>query len=118
MLKLYKFYWDWGRMGGLSGLFVADPKVVESCIGKTVQFGEILGKHSDVYGELEEDDLTVISDDQEKILWLMGVISEGEFSTVSLSELQYFSISGYNPLEAIDDWGDDDEDDNEDGSSE
>ncbi len=64
MLKLYKFYWDCGRMGEVESLFVADEDYVKSLIGKEVYFGEILGKHSEIYGTFSEDDLQVLSDDQ------------------------------------------------------
>lgn len=60
MKSLYKFEWDVGRMGELDGLFVAYDKEVKAAIGKEVYFGEVLGKHSEIYGELEESELTKI----------------------------------------------------------
>lgn len=54
---LWKFYWDCGRSGSISGLFVATEEEVKSAIGKKAYFGEVLGKHSEVYGELEEGDI-------------------------------------------------------------
>jgi hypothetical protein len=88
-LALYKFYWDCGRYGDVEGLFVADESEVASCIGKEVYFGEILGKHSDVYASLEWKDLTLKSNDQEFILKLFEIMGNN-------------TISGYNPLEHID----------------
>ena len=44
MKKLYSFELDWGRMGSLEGLFIAEEKDVKDIIGKNVQFGEVLGK--------------------------------------------------------------------------
>ena len=67
MKKLYKFYWDCGRMGSLDGIFIADDKDVKKVIGKEVYFGEVLGKHSEIYGTLEEKDLKVITDDHDFI---------------------------------------------------
>ena len=64
MNKLYKFYWDCGRMGHLSGIFVADDEAVKEVIGKEIYFGEVLGKHSEIFGYLDEKDLTVLTDDQ------------------------------------------------------
>lgn len=93
MLKLYEFYWDCGRQGDLDGLFVADDADVQSAFGKSVYFGEVLGKHSEIYGMLEEHDLRVISDDQEKIEWLVNLLGS--------------SVSGFNPLDYI---NEDDED--------
>ena len=90
MLKLYKFYWDCGRAGSVEGLFVEDHEKVESMIGKRVYFGEILGKHSEVYGNLDTEDLDIVSEDQEKIAWLVKTMG-GK------------TISGHNPIETIED---------------
>lgn len=84
MLKLYSFCWDCGRMGNLDGLFVAEESEVAKILGKDVYFGEVLGKHSEIYGTIDEEDITVVSDDQEKIEWLVGILGT--------------NISGYNPL--------------------
>jgi len=82
---LYKFHWDCGRMGEVEGLFIADPIEVHAAIGKEVYLGEVLGKHSDVYGTLDEEDLTVLSEDQEFVAKLEEVLGTK-------------NISGYNPL--------------------
>ena len=87
MLKLYRFCWPQRRGGDVEGLFVEDSDVVENAIGSDVYFGEICGKHSDVYGTLDEEDLTVVSEDQEKISWLEDILGR--------------SISGYNPFDYI-----------------
>lgn len=47
-LKLWKFSTGWYRGGKLSGLFLAKEEDVEGLIGKTIYFGEVLGKHSEV----------------------------------------------------------------------
>lgn len=88
MNNLYSFQWDCGRMGYVNGLFVATQAEVNLAIGRQVYFGEILGKHSEIYGTLEASDITLISDDQEKVEWL-------------LSLFQYHTISGYNPLDYL-----------------
>ena len=76
---LYKFYWDCGRQGDVEGIFKAKKSFVESVIGNEVYFGEILGKHSEVCGDLEDKDLEIISEDP------IVVMNTPE--------------SGYNPLE-------------------
>lgn len=76
---LYKFYWCCGRMGDVEGVFKAKKSFVESIIGNNVYFGDILGKHSDVYGTLGEEDLEILSEDP------IVVMNTHE--------------SGYNPLE-------------------
>lgn len=57
MKYLYRFYWNCGRSGDLEGLFVATENEVAKAIGSDVYFGEVLGKHSEVYGILEEGDI-------------------------------------------------------------
>ena len=87
-LALYSFHWDCGRMGDLEGLFVAEKDEVVKWIGYECCFGEALGKHSEIYGPLEENDIKIVSEDQEKIKWLVAVIGGT-------------TISGYNPLNYI-----------------
>ena len=60
---VYKFFWDCGRMGELYGLFLATDEDVKAAIGKRAYFGEVLGKHSEIEGEVEEADITLVSDD-------------------------------------------------------
>lgn len=72
-------------MGFLSGLFIADEEDVKASIGKTVNFGEVLGKHSDVVCILKQDDLKIIADDPKYID----------------RTIEYFgrqTLCGYNPL--------------------
>lgn len=58
---LWSFYWDCGRSGDLDGLFVATEEEINNAIGNRVWFGEALGKHSEVYGDLEEGDIKKIN---------------------------------------------------------
>jgi|6_EtaG_2_1085325.scaffolds.fasta_scaffold01408_11 hypothetical protein len=88
MKKLYKFHWDCGRHGDIHGLFVAEEEDVERAVGEIVYFGEALGKHPEIRGELDWDDLEVLSDDQKKIEWLVGLMGTTD-------------ISGSNPLDYI-----------------
>ena len=60
--KVYKFVWDCGY-GCIEGVFVATPEQVMSLIGQDADFGENLGKHSEVTGTIEPDDITLISED-------------------------------------------------------
>jgi len=87
-LKLYEFFWDCGRMGDIDGIFVATEDEVKSAFGKEVYFGEVLGKHSEIYGVFQENDLRVLSEDQEKIQWLVDLMKGN-------------NISGFNPLEYL-----------------
>lgn len=84
---LVEFFWDCGRMGDVIGLFVTTQKDLDEAYGKEVYFGEILGKHSDVYGTFEEKDIKVISEDSIFIEQLTHLLGD--------------DISGYNPLNYI-----------------
>jgi hypothetical protein len=87
MKKLYKFYWNCRRQGSVNGLFIADEKEVKDIIGEEVYFGEILGKHSEIYGTIEE-----------------GEITEVKVSEITIKEMEEVlgsTISGYNPLNYI-----------------
>ena len=86
MKKLYKFYWDCGRMGELEGLFVAESDEIKELMGKEIVFGEVLGKHSEIYGHLEENDVTILSEDQDFIEKLVAIVGGT-------------TISGYNPID-------------------
>ena len=80
MLKLYKFRWDAGRMGSVHSTFLADSDFVEKCMGQHIDFGEILGKHSEITGTLTAEDLEVLTDDQEflaKFKQILGGFSVG-----------------------------------------
>lgn len=84
---LYRFYWDCGRQGSLEGVFVEDSENIKNVIGKEVYFGEVLGKHSEVYGTLEAKDFTLLTEDK------IAVDIVG----------QYGLGSGYNPFEYLSD---------------
>jgi hypothetical protein len=84
---LYSFFWDCGRAGSIEGLFIADKSAVTRIIGKEIYFGEVLGKHSDVCAELEVEDVTIKSEDQELIAKLEGIFGQ--------------NICGFNPLDYV-----------------
>lgn len=91
---LWKFMWDCGRQGCVEGLFVATEDQIQNLIGKSVYFGEILGKHSEIYGTIEDGECEKVDLDSDIV----------EKVTVILGE----TWSGYNPLEYL---SDDDEED-------
>lgn len=64
---IYKFYWDCKRQGEVNGVFVAEKKTLNKAMGMRVHFGEILGKHSEVYGTLDPEDITLVTEDPEVI---------------------------------------------------
>ena len=58
-----------GRQGELYGLFIAEKSHVRKLIDDKLQvyFGEVLGKHSEIYGSMEEKDIIFVSDSLEAI---------------------------------------------------
>lgn len=87
MKYLYKFYWDCGRSGDLQGLFVATEEEVNRAIGSEVYFGEVLGKHSEVYGTLDEGDIVKLDISPEAV--------------EEVSKHLGSRWSGFNPLEYV-----------------
>jgi hypothetical protein len=86
MKVMWKFHWDCRRMGTVRGVFVATEAQVKAALGKRVYFGEILGKHSEVFGTLEEKDLARVTDDQ---------------AFIAKAEEYGIASNGYNPLEYL-----------------
>lgn len=66
MLALYRMYVDCRRNGCLEGIFIAEKDDVEFLVKNEVQvyFGEVLGKHSEIYGSIEEKEIEMITDDE------------------------------------------------------
>lgn len=80
---------DCGRMGVLSGIFIADTEAMNELIKseKEVYFGEVLGKHSEVNGPIEDCDVELVTTDEKVI----AIFEEHDLS------------SGFNPFDYIDD---------------
>ena len=80
---LVKFEADFGRNGNLSGMFICDINELINAYGRKVEFGDVLGKHSNLVFELEYPMFTVCADKEliEKLEETFGK-----------------NIVGYNPL--------------------
>ena len=81
---LWKFFWNCGRMGYLESLFVTTEQEVKEMIGKKANFGEVLGKHSEIYGDIEESDVEKVDLDSETIGKVSKILGD--------------TWCGYNPL--------------------
>lgn len=68
MVGLYKFE-ECTWYGDLLGFFVSDSSEVEKIMGKTVCFGEVLGKHSCVEVDISDENITLITQDKSLIEW-------------------------------------------------
>lgn len=86
---LAKFEWDCGRAGFIDGVFFTTRDELESLIGKRVYFGEVLGKHSEVFGVIGPGDVHVITIDP--------AIVDGLYKANSNNS----TLSGYNPLRYV-----------------
>lgn len=87
LVALYKFDWDYGRCGNLSGLFIAQRHEVANLYGKTIYFGEVLGKHSEIEVEIDEDArFEEVTTDRDKIQWLLDTFKSN-------------TICGHNPFD-------------------
>lgn len=66
---VYKLNFSAGKQGDLEGLFTAKKSHVKWLIDSKIEvyFGEVLGKHSEVYGNIEEKEIIFISDNPEVI---------------------------------------------------
>jgi len=88
MKVLVSFAWDCGRLGNLHGLFICTQEELDALEEKEVYFGEVLGKHSEIFGTLKKEDFRIISVEQDKIDWLEEIMHNK-------------SISGFNPMDYL-----------------
>lgn len=88
MKGIYEFFANFGRMGQMSGTFIAEKSEVEAACEKTAYFDEVLGKHSYIELDLSPEHITLKTDDQAFIAKFEEILGEG-YST------------GINPLEHI-----------------
>jgi hypothetical protein len=82
---LFEFNYDCGRMGGLTGLFVATDAEVEALYGREIYFGEVLGKHSEIVCDFDSCCVEEKTRDQEFIAKLIEIVGDT-------------TVSGFNPL--------------------
>lgn len=67
MRAIYKFFYDCGREGILEGIFTEESENVSSIYGETINFGEVLGKHSDIICEIDIGDINLITNDKNAV---------------------------------------------------
>lgn len=60
-LKLWKYSKNYHYMGKVSGLFISTEQEIDTfLVDRTVYFGEILGKHSEISIDFKKDNFTYI----------------------------------------------------------
>lgn len=100
---LFKLDVDCGRSGSLEGVFISTQEKVDYLIKSKIKvyFGEVLGKHSEIYGSIEPKEIIKITDDENviKIVSDYGLESgfnpfdytaiglDGEFNDMCVSEI-------------------------------
>ena len=62
---IYKFSLDCGRSGDLQGVFIATDQHVKKLINSkiVVYFGEVLGKHSEVFSAIEKKHIKLLTNE-------------------------------------------------------
>lgn len=103
-MNLYHFHQDYDRHGDLYGIFIVSDegeKILRALIGMEINFGEAFGKHSEVRGELFAEELTRAEATDEEILTVCRVLQEDP----PVDGQRWTTISGYNPLDYIDESG-------------
>lgn len=84
MKAVFKLNFNCGRMGTLEGVFISTTEKVKTLIDSQIQvyFGEVLGKHSEIYGPISSEEITMITSDS---------------NVVKVMEEHYLT-SGHNPF--------------------
>lgn len=98
--RVYKLDQDCGRGGVVEAVFTAHPEDVRLLRGKEIYFGEILGKHSEVYFVITEDNLREVSAPDVVVRWLE--IEIGWAIRDPWTPFDSWTISGHNPLAHLD----------------
>lgn len=57
-MKLYRYHEDFGRMGCLDGVFIADDADLSWFMGADVWVDDVLGKHSEIRVSFNESTVT------------------------------------------------------------
>ena len=79
-LVILEFYWERRRSSDIFESRVYPQKtaerIMEMMVGKQIYFGEIEGKHSEVYGTLDDGEVTIV-EDREKVKDFLSLNPEG-----------------------------------------
>jgi len=92
MKAVYRMKIDCGRQGELEGVFIADKEDVKILIESKIEvyFGEVLGKHSEVFGIIEESELEMVTDNEEVIK-----VMQDNFLSSGLDPFAYPATQAY-----------------------
>jgi hypothetical protein len=93
---LCRYYSEVDRHGVIQGLFTTLKKDYDKLFGKDVYFFEVLGKHSEFRGTIDEMELQILSDD-------INFIKQLEREALLVKEFRSMTISGQNPFKYLND---------------
>ncbi len=102
-MYLYRFNFKCGRSGSLEGMFAVDQRgkvALDALIadgGTEVYFGEVLGKHSDVFGTITEKNLTQVEATADEVAVVLRVFGKG----IDEKRRPWATILGFNPIETF-----------------
>lgn len=87
--RLYQFNRYFHRQGDIEGVFIAEPEEIDKLVGSNINFGEAFGKHSEISCIIKQEDIKELHVLDSTIIDLFEVIGN--------------TISGYNPLDFLED---------------
>lgn len=93
------------RYGSISGIFVIDREVLDNLleVNPLIDFGEVCGKHSEVYKRFKELDLKILSEDFETIVGFAKTMLI-DLSDGIDKEDKYVSLHGTSPFGVSEDF--------------
>ncbi len=78
--KICKYVLDFYRSANLEGVFIMtddELELIKDLDGKTIQYGEVAGKHSDVHCDLKFKDIEILSDKPEEVAFFERILPDG-----------------------------------------
>lgn len=91
MEGLYKMNFACGRNGDLTGLFIAKDTLVKCLIDHKIRvyFGEVLGKHSEIWGYLDEREIKLVTQDPKVLEVVKDFDLESGFNPFSYTFIKF-----------------------------
>jgi len=104
--KLLLLKMQWSERRGFEGILEKIVLPIEKIeiikkhiLGKTIYFGEIAGKHSEIYGHLDENEIEIIEDQKEVLDFLINNPSGHDYNHSFLYTFSdYASDGGYDDV--------------------
>lgn len=79
---IYKLHIDMRRSSDLEGVFIAESEDVQALIESQIEiyFGEVAGKHSEIYGAIEAHEIILVSEEDAAIRVIRELDLESGFN--------------------------------------